>query len=176
MQDESTPRRGETLVICEHCGRTFWRKNKAIKRGSKVFCDRVCHGLSRVGKPHVHVHRRPEPTISRFPPPPPVFCGGIYVITNTVMDRHYIGATCNSVERRWASHWSILQKQTHYARQLQADWIELGEVAFTLRTLESPATFEELRGAEKRWIDRYLAEGRYLYNTVLVASYYPSKY
>lgn len=91
---------------------------------------------------------------------------GIYIITNTVNDKAYIGST-NNLGGRWIVHRNNLRHNKHCNPHLQASWNRYGESTFEFGTLEYLDELEELAKAEQFWIDVYKEEGRELYNIAL---------
>lgn len=88
---------------------------------------------------------------------------GIYIITNTVNDKSYIGSTTD-LNSRWYSHHHSLCCNRHANWILQAAWDKHGKDAFEFGVLEHVDAPEELYPAERFWVNAYLEEGRTLYN------------
>jgi|694.fasta_scaffold103998_3 group I intron endonuclease len=61
---------------------------------------------------------------------------GVYVITNTVDGRVYVGSTAKSFRRRWSRHVSLLKKGKHENGFLQRAWDKYGEQSFKFEILE----------------------------------------
>ena len=93
---------------------------------------------------------------------------GVYIITNTINDKVYIGST-NDFERRWWEHRKGLCKGAHGNPHLQYSWDKYGKEAFKFGILEYLDNLEELVLAEQFWMDKYREEGKELYNFGLAA-------
>jgi len=77
--------------------------------------------------------------------------GYIYLITNTVNGKKYIGATKISVSTRWSQHRSSAKRGSQYA--LHQAIHKYGKEAFSVKTLETVVgTYAELMAAEIRAI------------------------
>lgn len=59
---------------------------------------------------------------------------GIYLITNTVNGRRYVGSA-TSFKKRWRLHEVQLQEGRHHSRYLQRAWNKYGAGAFTFRPI-----------------------------------------
>lgn len=59
---------------------------------------------------------------------------GIYLITNTVSGRRYVGSAA-SFKKRWREHERQLQEGRHHSRYLQRAWNKHGARAFTFRPI-----------------------------------------
>lgn len=95
-----------------------------------------------------------------------VIGSGIYKITNTVNGKVYIGATSN-FDNRWRQHRWQLRKNSHSNSKLQNAWNKHGEESFYFSVIYL-CTREELRLAEQRFLDEYLAADQG-YNLSMVA-------
>lgn len=60
---------------------------------------------------------------------------GIYIITNVLENKHYIGQSVHCLER-FSKHKSLLRKNIHSNPHLQNSWNKHGEKAFTFEVLE----------------------------------------
>lgn len=76
---------------------------------------------------------------------------GIYLITNTITNKNYIGKSID-IERRWKNHISELNLNKHVNIDLQADWNEYGQNNFTFKIIEI-CSEDVLSNREKHWID-----------------------
>jgi group I intron endonuclease len=75
---------------------------------------------------------------------------GIYRITNTINNKHYVGSSKN-IEQRFSAHRSKLSKGIHPNCHLQSAWKKYGEEAFEfVVVLECPE--EQLLENEDRFI------------------------
>ena len=88
---------------------------------------------------------------------------GIYVITNMVSGKVYIGSTTDVRIRRKQHIWA-LRKGNHDNSHLQRSWNKYGEDTFEFGILEYIGSLEELVKAEQFWMDIYREEGTELYN------------
>lgn len=64
------------------------------------------------------------------------FKGGIYLITNKVNGKKYVGSTHN-FELRWRGHRSMLNRKVHFNSHLQNAWNKYGEESFEFSILET---------------------------------------
>ena len=92
---------------------------------------------------------------------------GIYRIKNTTNKRTYVGASSN-IRKRINAHKHKLNSGVHQAKDLQADWVNMGEDCFEFEIIEecSPEEFFE---KEQFYMD-YFSSYCLLYNTQLKAS------
>jgi hypothetical protein len=88
---------------------------------------------------------------------------GIYRITNITTGREYIGATNQTIKKRWEQHIRQLNQGTHGNKLLQKDWTELGSTVFSFEVIETVhGGWIKLAPREIYWQDRgYTREGRY---------------
>lgn len=78
--------------------------------------------------------------------------GGIYVITNTVNGKQYVGsALC--LRRRMSEHLRRLRKNAHHSPMLQLSWNKYTETAFVFEVLEFVEEKTALISREQAWID-----------------------
>lgn len=81
---------------------------------------------------------------------------GIYLITNIVNNKKYVGQSIN-IQQRWKQHIYYLNNNKHSNRHLQGAWNKYGESNFTFSILEScdqqDAAF--LNAREKFWIQEF---------------------
>ena len=76
---------------------------------------------------------------------------GIYVITNKVNGKQYVGQSVN-IERRWEQHRSSLKHNRAVNRYLQYAWNKYGADNFTFSIIEL-CEAEQLDRLEKHWIE-----------------------
>lgn len=94
---------------------------------------------------------------------------GIIQITNTVSGKIFI-SSCSNLKNRWLTIQSQLVMGRYANFQLQKDWSELGEEAFTYEVLEEKETDEvtdmrwELKQMEKPWLEKLQPYGDRGYN------------
>ncbi len=84
---------------------------------------------------------------------------GIYVITNAVNGKVYVGSAVN-IPGRWRVHKSDLRRGVHHSSHLQAAWNKYGDAAFTFSVLERVFDPADLLQAEDKWIARLGATAR----------------
>jgi len=77
---------------------------------------------------------------------------GIYVITNKINGKIYIGSSVN-INRRWIEHLHKLRKGNHYNDKLQAGFTKYGEENFEFKLLEKVENREDLFVVEQKWLD-----------------------
>ena len=91
----------------------------------------------------------------------------VYQIVNSVSNRIYIGETMRG-EFRWKQHLCNLKGNRHPNCKLQEDYDKFGEEAFSWSIIqEYPKNKDVLLLEEIRTIDRFLREGKELYNLML---------
>lgn len=88
---------------------------------------------------------------------------GVYIITNTINGKTYIGAALD-FEGRWNRHRSDLRLNRHHNLHLQRSWNKYGEEAFGFGVLEYLDNLDELYLAEQFWVNVYGEENKELYN------------
>lgn len=88
---------------------------------------------------------------------------GIYIITNTVNDKAYIGSSVD-IHKRWKRHLKDLKANKHHSIILQRAWNKYGEKSFTFSVLEK-CSEENLLNEENYYFKILKPE----YNTYLVA-------
>jgi hypothetical protein len=76
---------------------------------------------------------------------------GIYIITNTVNGKEYVGKDKN-LPKRWNSHRYELRNERHGNRHLQRSWKEYGDKVFTYSIIEYCKP-EALVDRENWWIE-----------------------
>ena len=84
---------------------------------------------------------------------------GIYVITNAVNGKVYVGSAVN-IPGRWRVHKSDLRRGVHHSSHLQAAWNKYGDAAFTFSVLELVFNPADILQAEDKWIARLGATAR----------------
>lgn len=81
--------------------------------------------------------------------------GFIYLITNTVNSKVYVGLTTMTVNRRWIAHKSVAKRSYHHSHSyLHHSMNKNGIANFTVETLEE-VDIDSLSAAEKKWIEYY---------------------
>ena len=78
---------------------------------------------------------------------------GIYIITNKINNKVYIGQSVD-IRTRWWNHRCELNRNNHYNRHLQGAWNKYGDDNFDFSVLEE-CTQDELNNKEVYWIDKY---------------------
>lgn len=95
---------------------------------------------------------------------------GIYVITNTVTGKAYIGSSV-CIRKRWWWHRSQLRRGAHHSAHLQAAWLKYGEAAFSFAIIEQVADIADLEPREQAWLNERRTFDREIgYNLVAVAA------
>jgi group I intron endonuclease len=77
---------------------------------------------------------------------------GVYIITNTVNGKVYIGSAAESIDRRLYAHRYMLDAGTHPNIHLQRSWDKHGEEAFTFAPKERCRP-EDCIKREQHWLD-----------------------
>lgn len=77
---------------------------------------------------------------------------GIYVITNGVNGKRYVGQSVN-IHRRWNGHRSALERGNHSNIKLQRAWARYGSEAFAFSVQEIVSDTAALDEREQRWMD-----------------------
>lgn len=97
---------------------------------------------------------------------------GVYAIKNIANKRVYIG-TSSCIRKRLNNHKQLLNMETHFAKDLQEDWISMGESSFEFVLLEecSPEYCSE---KEQEYLDKY-SQICELYNKQLKSNPAPQK-
>ena len=78
---------------------------------------------------------------------------GIYIITNKINNKVYIGQSVD-IRTRWWNHRCELNRNNHYNRHLQGAWNKYGEDNFEFSELEK-CSLELLDEREIYWISKY---------------------
>ncbi|MHC5718440.1 MAG: GIY-YIG nuclease family protein [Nostoc sp.] len=76
---------------------------------------------------------------------------GIYLITNKLNGKVYVGASQN-IESRWKTHKQNLNRNKHHSKLLQGAWNEHGEENFEFTVIHK---CENLRTAEQELLNKY---------------------
>lgn len=78
---------------------------------------------------------------------------GVYMITNKVNGKVYVGSATQSFRGRWGQHKSYLRRNKHANRKLQNSWNKHGEKCFVFSVIEY-TTPEDAVAREQFHIDR----------------------
>ncbi|MBD2627951.1 GIY-YIG nuclease family protein [Trichormus variabilis] len=78
--------------------------------------------------------------------------GVIYVITNSINGKQYVGLTTTSIEERWERH--LEQVSRKEASLIHKAIAEFGEENFTLEVIDQASDIGELRIKEREWIKK----------------------
>ena len=89
----------------------------------------------------------------------------VYKITNIVNNKAYVGITIRTLENRWIRHISAAKRGI--GGPLQRAIRKYGTTSFTMELLETVTTIDELRVAEKKWIQCCNTFGGNGYNATL---------
>lgn len=76
--------------------------------------------------------------------------GFIYLVTNTVNGKQYVGQTTRSLKRRWQFHLRSVRGGSKYA--LHCAIRKYGAAAFKVEQIDSAETLEELNEKEARYV------------------------
>lgn len=87
----------------------------------------------------------------------PVYNPVIYVITNIVTNKIYIGSAID-VNIRWSKHKSDLRLNKHHSILLQRAYNKYGEHSFTYEVLEYVTDVKLLSASEQKWLDFFKPE------------------
>lgn len=93
---------------------------------------------------------------------------GIYLITNTVNGKVYVGSSVD-LDKRWYMHQNRLTAGAHRNSHLQRAWQKYGASAFTFSVLELTER-ECLIEREQFWIDKLCASDEVSYNICRTAA------
>lgn len=78
----------------------------------------------------------------------------IYLITNSVTGKYYVGATCN-LRRRLSEHKSDLRLNKSKNERLQSDYNKYGESSFKMEILEIIDDYNKVAERESYYISQY---------------------
>lgn len=95
---------------------------------------------------------------------------GVYLITNFVNSRVYVGSTTDSFGRRWYSHRYMLSRNKHGNTHLQNAWNKYGEDTFKFSIMEEMHDVELIYEREQHWIDHYRKSEGGCYNIMDVGT------
>lgn len=106
----------------------------------------------------------PEDAFTRIPNPG-YASGIIYLVTHRTSQKHYVGLTTQTLERRWRHH----QEQAHLGKIQGADSLhaairEHGPEAFDICQIDTGTTKQGLEQKERQWITQYQTLSPYGYN------------
>lgn len=76
---------------------------------------------------------------------------GIYVITNSINGKIYIGSSVNITER-WYRHKRLLRRGIHHNKHLQSSWNKYGESEFVFKIIEE-CEIDNLTLREQHFLD-----------------------
>ncbi len=90
---------------------------------------------------------------------------GIYLITNLLDNKHYVGSAVN-IQKRWGYHKQDLRKNRHINKHLQHAWNKYGEAVFRFEILETTPDSADLITIEQYYLDWLEPE----YNVLKIAN------
>ena len=90
---------------------------------------------------------------------------GIYVITNTLHDKHYIGKS-TAIETRWRQHKTVLRNNKSSCKEMQDDWNAHSQ-HFKMDVIRECSALE-LNKLEREIIHEYITADKILYNYIHV--------
>lgn len=79
---------------------------------------------------------------------------GIYLISNTVTGRVYVGSSRN-ISRRFGEHRTRLTRGVHINSKLQASWNKHGNAAFEFSIIASALDVDHIEELEQHFIDSF---------------------
>lgn len=91
--------------------------------------------------------------------------GIIYLITNLINNKQYIGLTTTSLEERWERHlYQVLRKEASLLHKAIA---EFGKESFSIEIVDSASDIKQLQAKERQWIKELKTLAPYGYNVTL---------
>lgn len=82
---------------------------------------------------------------------------GIYKIRNVVNQKFYVGSS-NDVKDRFRKHRTLLRKNRHHCKHLQAAWNKYGEECFKFEVVDVIAEEAALFAAEDAWLREWVGK------------------
>lgn len=94
-----------------------------------------------------------KPEEALFTPPKLSYSNGvIYLVTNLIDSKQYVGLTTTSLDERWGRHLEqALRKNASLVHKAIASF---GKENFTIETIDSASSPKELRAKEREWIKK----------------------
>ncbi|MFN6472590.1 MAG: GIY-YIG nuclease family protein [Nostoc sp. SerVER01] len=78
--------------------------------------------------------------------------GVVYLITNFIDGKRYVGLTTTSLDERWGRHLEqVLRKDASLLHKAIASF---GKENFTIEVIDSASSPKELRAKEREWIEK----------------------
>lgn len=77
---------------------------------------------------------------------------GVYTITNTLNGKMYVGSSSASIKKRWSTHISTLNSNTHHNQHLQHAWNKYGKEVFIFEILVTSLP-EYCLSEEQYWLN-----------------------
>lgn len=86
----------------------------------------------------------------------------IYLVTNRITGKQYVGQTTRTVKERWADHCSLTKNKHRSA--LRSAIAKYGSENFSIEIIDSAVSLEELNQKEVDWINKLNTLAPYGYN------------
>lgn len=78
----------------------------------------------------------------------------VYIITNNITNKQYVGITTRSISERWRSHISVANGTSNGHMKITSSLRKYGKENFSVSQLDTASTIEELNEKEQYWISK----------------------